>query len=109
MHTFRRGEMDARVADLNAAVPGRQLDGPSEIDGFAIRRHLNKLYRHRRGLALGGIGVKNGQPAAGGEPEPSVGGAPAAAACGIAGSALRAAQSVLESIVDRVQRRNFMK
>ena len=59
MHTFRRGQMDARIADLNSAVTGRQLDGPREIDGITIRRHLDKLYRHRRGRAFGCIGIKN--------------------------------------------------
>src|SRR5581483_704632 len=68
-HSFRRAEMNSRVADLHPAVSRLELWVARGIDLPAVRRHFHDVNQRWQHLRLAGSRIENSQPAAGRKPK----------------------------------------
>src|SRR5690348_10354310 len=95
--------MDGGVPDLYAFGARSQTGGAGQIERMAVGRNVDDAHGGRNRSVVMGARIEDGEAAGRREPQAAVDGPVSAAARRIAGRALRAAQPVLISVIDRLE------
>ena len=108
LHALGRREVHRRIADLHALGSGLQTGTLPEDQRPAVSRGFEQVYCRSHGGVQPAVGIDHCQPTARREPKPSIATPADPSRYGITRCALRAAQAVFHSVVQRLENFYFV-